>query len=314
MRQFRICLSLIVLITLACQALARQGEVEITVASEGSATIIDGDLARAEDEAIHAAKRNAVELGVGVLVRSETLGRDFSELRQTILTKSEGFISSWQKIDGSRRIESIEGSKLLSVKITAKVKALNLADALSDIEWVYESMWRPRIMVLINERNIGRVSDALPASALAIMRELQAMKFDVVDPEVVKRIAAEKSAQAALERGDAKAAARLAAQSGAEVLVLGSSESFEQIAPEGAEKLKLASAILRARIIYPDTGEVLYTSKQIDGRGVSTISVQDAGIKALSAAGAKLISSDSARFAAQLVARWANELQNGRMR
>ncbi len=314
MKRFGICLSLVMLMTVACQAAAQQAEVEIAVTSEGSATIIDGDIARAEDEAVNAAKRNAVELGVGVLVRSETLGRDFSELSQIILTRSEGFISSWQKIEGSRRIESIEGSKLVSIKITAKVKALNLADALSDIEWVYESMRRPKIMVLITERNIGRVSDALPASALAVMSELREMKFDVVDPEVVKRLVSEKSTQGAPHNWDAKAAARLAQQSGAEILVLGSSESFEQAPPEGAERLKLASAILRARIIYPDSGEVLYTSKQIDGRGVSTSSVQDAGIKALDAAGRKLISTDSTGFAAQLVARWASELQNGRMR
>lgn len=312
MKRLLTCLVAAALVPLACQASAQSEEAEIMVTSEGSATVIDGDLARAEDEAISAAKRTAVELGVGVLVRSETLGRDFSEVRQTILTRSEGFISSWHKVEGSRRVESIEGDRLLSIKITARVKTLSLVNALSDIESICESMQRPRIMVLISESNMGKASNDPPASALAIARGLQEMNFDVVDPRTMSRLIEKQSMRGAVERDDARAASLLALQEGAEVLVFGTAASSEQAPPEGAERLKLASALLSVRIIYSDTGEALFTSRQTGGRGVSTSSLEEAGTRALDAAGAKLIKSDSARFAAQVIARWARESWNGR--
>ncbi|MGC8861280.1 MAG: hypothetical protein ACP5R5_00740 [Armatimonadota bacterium] len=294
-------------------AVAQQSDVEITVTAEGQAAVINGDVGRAEDEALTVAKRNAVEAGIGVFVKSESLGRNFDLVEQTILTRSEGYVSWWEIIPGSRKIQDLEGSKMLTIKIKAKVKAVTLVNALSDIEAIYESIQRPKVMVLMNERNIGQKPEDLPVSALAIMRVLQEKKFDVVDPEIIKRLIAKESARAIIERGDPQAAAMLAMQEGAEILVLGSAKASEQKIEELGDTVKAASAILSARIVYSDTGDVLYTSKQISGRGVSTSSLEEAGIKALDDAGAKLLNSDTERFVAQVIARWANEAQSGRV-
>lgn len=292
---------------------AQSGDVEMTVVAEGAAAVVGSDLGRAEDEALADAKKNAVEQGIGVFVKSETLGKNYQVVEQTILTKSEGYIASWSKVEGSRKVEKVESNQLLTIKISAKVKLLNLVNALSDIEAIYEAMERPKVMVLINEQNLGRPSEDLPASAAALMRDLGDKKFDVVDPEVVRSLIAKESTRAVLERGDAQAAALLAMKEGAEVLVLGSAKSTKQDVEQLAGVVSTASALLTARIVYADTGDVLYTSKQTRATGASTSSVEEAGLDALDKAGTALLTSDQDRFASQVIARWAKEAQNGRV-
>jgi hypothetical protein len=290
-----------------------QGEVETTVVTEGIAAVVGGDLARAEDEAISDAKRNAVEQAIGVFVKSETLGENYQVVQETILTKSEGYITWWEKVEGSRRVEKIEQHELLKIKIKAKVGLIKLIDDMSDIEEVYNSMQRPRIMVLIAEENLGRSCAETPAS-LAVIRSLQDRRFDVVDPEVVEQIKQRESARAIVERGDAQAAARLALEQGAEILVLGKAKSSKSDVPYGLDdSVNCCSARLDARIVYGDTGQNLFTPKPSEGRGASFADFQDAGLKALEDAGSRLISADARRFAAQVLARWAREVQNGRV-
>jgi len=290
-----------------------QSEVETTVISEGVAAVVGGDLARAEDEAISDAKRNAVEQAIGVFVKSETLGENYQVVQETILTKSEGYITWWEKVEGSRRVEKIEQHELLKIKIKAKVGLIKLIDDMSDIEEVYNAMQRPRVMMLVAEENLGKPCGETPAS-LAVIRSLQDRRFDVVDPEVVEQIKQRESARAIVERGDAQAAARLALEQGAEILVLGKAKSSKSDVPYGLDdSVNCCSARLDARIVYADTGHILFTPKSAEGRGASFVSHQDAGLKALEDTGSKLISADAQRFAAQVLARWAREVQNGRV-
>ena len=186
-------------------------------------------------------------------------------------------------------------------------------NALSDFESIYASMQRPKAMVLIAEKNMGSKCESLPASAAAIMRVLEERKFEMVDPEVAKHVTRDESARKAIEQGNAPAVSSLAKSEGAEILVIGTASAAQQSLPDTlGDGIKAASALLNVRIVYADTGEVLFTSGQIDGRGVSTSTAIDAGTRALDDAGSKLISSDSDRFTSQVIARWAAEVQNGR--
>jgi hypothetical protein len=311
LRRILVLLVIVLLAVVPLRALAEAADVESTVEAEGSAAVVNDDLGRAEDEALADAKKNAVEQGIGVFVKSESVGKNY-EAVTTILTHSEGYISSWSKIEGSRKVENVEGSKLLTIKISAKVKLLTLVNALSDIESIYEAIQRPKVMVLISEKNLGQPSEGLPASATALMRALGDRHFDVVDPEVVRNLLAKESARAVIERGDAQAAALLAMKEGAEILVLGTAQSTKQDVDALEGVVSTASAILTARIVYADTGDVLYTSQQVREKGASTSSIEEAGLQALDKAGTALLESDQNRFADQVIARWAREAQNGR--
>lgn len=294
---------------------SNSGDVDISVIAEGSGAVVDGDMAKAKDDALADAKKNAVEQGVGVFVSAKSLGEDYVEVERTILTRSDGYITSWSVVEGSQKVEKFEGAQLLSIKIKAKIGLLNLIADLSDMEEVYNSMKRPKVMVLINEKNMGKKPEELPASAVSIMSSLQDRKFDVVDPEVIKELIQQQSTRVALETGDTKAAGVIAMKKGAQILVLGTaSAKAVDLSDIAGDDVKSASALLSVRIVYADTGEVLYvTPKSVQGRGISVSDEEEAGTKALEDAGSKLISNDTARFTTQILARWTKESHQGRV-
>ncbi len=118
----------------------------------------------------------------------------------------------------------------------------------------------------------------------------------------------------ARQTGDPKAAAALALDQGAEILVMGTARSTRQNLPYGLDRdVSACGAVISAKIIYADTGEVLFTTKPVEGKGISFSSCAEAGRKALDDAGSKLISSDGQRFTSEVLARWALETQNGRV-
>ena len=106
----------------------KDDDAQITTIGSGVAVVINGDLGKAEDDAIADAKRNAVEQAVGVFVRSESLGTDYQQIRDDILTRSEGYIVSWERIPGSRTVEQVEADSLLHIKIQARVGLCKTAD------------------------------------------------------------------------------------------------------------------------------------------------------------------------------------------
>ena len=290
------------------------GASEIEVTATGQAAVEDGDIARAADEATNFAKRNAVEAGVGVFVKSETVGEDYEIVKQTILTRSEGFISTWQVVDGYPKSEKIEGDTMLTMKIKAKVKLISLIGALQDIEEIYDQMERPRVMVAFTEEIGGKPVTKTPSSSVAIMRALAETKFDLVDQEVVTKLIQNESNRAKL-RGDAKAAALLAMDQGAEILLLGSADAAKQDMPEElvGEGFQSANALLTARMVYADTGDVIFTYKQAEGKGITTSSFQQAAMKALDNAGQNLVAGDQKEFASRVLAEWAKQIVSGRI-
>ncbi len=290
------------------------GASEIEITATGQAAVEDGDIAKATDEATNAAKRNAVEAGVGVFVKSETVGEDYDIVKQTILTRSEGFISTWEAVDGYPKTEKIEGYILLTMKIKAKVKLISLIGALQDIEEIYDQMERPKVMVAFSEEIGGKPVTKTPSSSVAIMRALADTKFDLVDQEVVTKLIQNEANRAKI-RGDAKAAALLAMDQGAEILLLGSADAAQQdlSGVDGTEGFQSANALLTARMVYADTGDVIFTYKQTEGKGITTSSFQQAAMKALDDAGTKLVAGNEKEFAARVLAEWARQVVSGRI-
>lgn len=88
-----------------------------TVSVEGEAAIIDGDPAQTEKNAKRDARRKAVEQGVGVLVESNTIVRNFQMVADEIATTAKGVISEeqWGPLtDGDTKTTK-------KIKLTAKV-------------------------------------------------------------------------------------------------------------------------------------------------------------------------------------------------
>lgn len=74
-------------------AVAQQGP-PVTVTTRGEATIFNGDIAAARDEALLDAQRNAVEQVLGVKIKAETAVQDFMLADDTILAMLAGYVKS----------------------------------------------------------------------------------------------------------------------------------------------------------------------------------------------------------------------------
>ncbi len=280
----KLLLCILILICVACPSPAADDAL-VNVEAEGSA-VVAGDIVRAEDEALADAKRNAVEQAVGMFVKSEVVGVDYKIIRDSILTRSEGYIARWEKIDGSQRIEESAGGRMLRLRIRADVGLTELIDDMSDIEEVYNTLQRPRIAVRIDELNLGLQNTGLSSSALAVIRALKERGFDVVDDS----------------------------SDDAEILLLGNAASYSAGTSSGPEQKSVAAtARLDAKLVYAGTGDILFIPKSAEGRGVDPVSIEKAGRNALEDAGRRLITEDTDRFASQVLAEWALEVQNGRV-
>ncbi|RKZ24730.1 hypothetical protein DRQ20_06515, partial [bacterium] len=150
-----------------------------TVVVEGTA-MIGTDLAKARDEAIEDALRSAVEQGVGLLISSETLVKNFQVIEDRILSRSHGYVASYEIVQ-----ERKEGS-LYRVRIKAVVKLGNLKDDLAAIGLLLRRKGLPRLMVLVDERNIG--SEKIPGfgydlnnAETAIMEVFMSRGFTFID-------------------------------------------------------------------------------------------------------------------------------------
>lgn len=80
---------------------------------------------------------------------------------------------------------------------------------------------------------------------------------------------------------------------------------------DSSGNLRTSGSTLDTRVVYSDTAQVLFTPKQIRGRGAAFGDRKEADFRALNDAGKRLILGDSGAFVTQLLAAWALELQNG---
>ena len=279
-----LCLASAILVCAPIRAAQPSADPEVSVIAEGSAVLVNGDIAKAEDEAISDAKRNAVEKALGVLVKADTLGSGYQVAAEIILTHSEGYISDWSKVPGSRGIENVHGSELLTIKINARVKLVSLISDATDIGPIYDAVERPRIMVQIADEMDSETVPGASTCGTAVMRALKSRGFEVVD----------------------------AADQGAEVSILGTAKVMDG-PTDDTGAVRTASAVVDARVVYTDTGQILYTAPQVQGRGASFGDSKDARLKALRDAGDRLVRGDSRKLIPQILAQWVLELQDGRV-
>lgn len=103
-------------------------------------------------EAMHDAKRKAVEQGAGTLIYSKSEVKDFVLIKDTILARATGFVQS-VKILKKGMDEGI-----YAVRIEAVVSIKGIEDAWGATTMLLKEMGRPKIMVFVSEQmeNVDR--------------------------------------------------------------------------------------------------------------------------------------------------------------
>lgn len=240
-------------------------------------------MGNSENQALDLAKRNAVEQGVGSVVASETITNNYQLASDRIFSRANGFVKNYTILS---RVQNDEGWR---VEIEAEVTDI-FDELMKDqiaIDLLLQWMEKPRFMMLLNEDNLSERSTACETE---LGRKLIEKHFDLVSRLQVDAVRERQTAKAALD-GDLRAAAKIASDFGAEILVIGN--AVTSIAP-GVDVLeeagmKSVQANFSAQIISAGDARILasYTAQH----SAVHVNPASAGVQALTCAAASMADS-----------------------
>ena len=253
-----------------------------------------------KDAAIEQAKRDAVEVGLGVYISSETVVTA-TTLKDNIYSKSQGFVKTFEVI---RKKKDPDGNW----EVTIKAQITSILDQVMQdeaaLQTLLNSMNRPRIIFLIREENLidNRPTDFAETKLLSMFYD---RGFDVVDRQLVQALKGKPDYEDALS-GDVAASAKVAGQLGADVIVIGTAKissggSFKA----GQFTMHSGQANLNGKIVRADTGVILAVVADAHGKKPH-ISPSTSGVNAANAAAEKL----GADIIRQLIEKWSTQQSN----
>jgi len=257
-------------------------EAQVVTAS-GDGSITAGDVAHAKDDAIEDALRKAVEQTLGTMIQAETLVENSQLIDDRILSKTQGYVQKYQILK-----EGKVGTELYQVTVQAWIKTADLKSDLDAIATLLQRKNMPRLMVLIEERNIGETADVahfieadLNTAETALTDAFMTKGFRFVDVAVVSRNLDRARASAILE-GNAAQAAALGRKVGAEVVVSGKALAKATEIEAFGSKIRSQQATVTAKAIRANTGDVIAVATaqgkhaHIDDMTGGTIAIQKA--------------------------------------
>ncbi|RMF62113.1 MAG: hypothetical protein D6748_00170 [Calditrichaeota bacterium] len=260
---FRLGFLLCLVTALFAQTPTQQSSEEQKVLAKGMGAIIGGDEAKAYDDALANALRNAVEQVIGTMVQSDVLVENYQVVEDRIYSRTMGYVKSYETVSSTKR-----GDNILEVTIQAVVKKGDLENDLNAIGLLIRQKNKPRLMVLIEEQNMDRYYHSyavdLNTTETELTNKFLEKGFTFVDKNVVAHSLQKDAILAAIE-GDAAMARAIASESGAEVLIIG--KAIAKPASGGPSVLKSAGmvscqATINLRAVQADNGRIIATTSQ----------------------------------------------------
>lgn len=268
----------------------------LTIIPASAATVEGIGYGLTKDAAIEQAKRDAVEVGLGAYISSETVVTATS-LSDNIYSKAQGFVKTYKVVNESK---GPDGN--WEVTISAEVTAM-LDEVIRDeaaLQTLLNSMNRPRIIFLVREENLidNVPTDFAETKLLSVFYD---KGFDVVDRQLVQALKGEPDYEEALS-GNVAAASKVASQLGADIIVIGTAK-----VSSGGKVYSMTSgqADINAKIVRGDTGEILAVVPNAHGKKPH-ISPSTAGVNAMNDAAGKL----GNLIMRQLIEKWSTSQSN----
>ena len=249
-----------------------------------------------KDAAIEQAKRDAVEIGLGAYISSETVVTATS-LTDNIYSKAQGFVKTFKVVSENK---GPDGN--WEVTISAEVTAI-LDEVMQDeaaLQTLLSSMNRPRIIFLVREENLidNVPTDFAETKLLSLFFD---KGFDVVDRQLVQALKGEPDYENALS-GNVAAAAKVASQLGADIIVIGTAKVSSGGIFYG---MTSGQADINGKIVRVDTGDILAVVPNAHGKKPH-ISPTTAGVNAMNDAAGKL----GTEIIRQLIEKWSTAQSN----
>mgnify|MGYP006286436601 CR=1 FL=1 len=301
---------LVILLAMALVQKESQAQVADTlskkVVATGIGSIVGGDEAHARDDAIDDALRTALEQVMGMLLESETLVDNYQLLEDNIYSRTKGYVQTYKVIREGKR-----DSQLYEVTVEAVVKQGKLNQDLDGIAALMRRKNMPRLMVIINEKNIGDEADVihyaetdLSVAENELMDRLMTKGYRFVDPATVRRNI-ESGQAAAILAGDTKEAAAIGRTLGAEIVLTGNAVVSATVVEAFGAKQRTQQATLNLRAIRTDTGDIIATAT---GKGAFPhINDITGGAKAIERACGPL----SEEISEKILRQWQQDLSSG---
>jgi len=254
-----------------------------------------------QNEALTAAKRDALEKGIAMILLSGTEMERFRVKRDLVLRKATGAVKSYQILS-----QHTENDGVLKIRIKATISNSVMRDHLAAFQILIESMNKPRVMAIIQESNIDNDDPGNASAENAIIALLkEPYGFEIIDQKIISSVKSNKQKVTSLVGNDTEAAA-FGTQFGAEVVISGSaiSRRAESLSkePDGMISVQADVAI---KAINCATGHVIASAS--DHAAKMHISPQTAGTQAIAAAAEKC----TKKMLDTLIKDWQDQANNG---
>jgi hypothetical protein len=251
-------------------------------------------------EAELAAQRNAIEKDIGSFVDSETVTKNFMLIKDKILSKSRGYIKSFETISSQKQSDGN-----WEVKIKAEVAKGDLKNDLDALGILREKMGNPRIIVVLDTAPNNTINnpDNFIAKATydGIIETLTEKEFPVVDEKISKQFMYRKfsSSEQVLRE-----ASKFGLNNQAEYVLIYDILPSEESKTSVFHKSRL---IVSGKLINTSTANI-YASDRQKTIGVDKDSIQFAKSKS-GTKGGKLLARSLTN---KLITRWESETVSGR--
>ncbi len=247
--------------------IAKPSDAKPTVVKKGKnlvEVIVIGQ-GESKDEALSDAKRKAVEYGAGTYIYSQSKTRDFVLVRDTILTRSAGFVQA-SEVLSEKKTE--DGIWMLKVRVTVSIKGIR--DMWGVVTNLLKERGRPKVIVFINEKIAGKsVADSTVQTR--IENVLLKSGFLLVDRKQLKAIERKDIEAAIAEDKPAKIQA-IAKRFGAQLFITGSANAASGGQKTiGGVRVYTYEAEANVKCFRSDTAQLLSSIPGSATRGVKRV-------------------------------------------
>ncbi|MBA3018495.1 MAG: hypothetical protein KJ550_00850 [Proteobacteria bacterium] len=262
---------------------------------EGDIIILAEGYGSSKQDALLKAKREAIEIGIGTVLISQTEIRNFQVKKDIILSKTKGSVKKYDMLREEKQPDDV-----FYIKIKAVVSLASIKEDLAALKILLESMDKPRMMVMIEED--GKSAEN------AILDYLTEKEFELVDASVVAALMQkEDSLIKRATEGDPAAAAKIGAANGAEYVIIGKvTKSLMKSALLDESGMKSIQANITAKVVNCSNAKII-ASKSANSAAYH-VSEDIARAKATQKAANNLM--DKSLFE-QIVSSFQDSLNNG---
>lgn len=241
--------------------------------------VADGTGTASKKVALANAFVNAVQLAIGVQVKSETIVENAQLIKDKIYAKSEGYVKKWEVVEERKEGESFY------VKIKAWIGKGELNKELFlngiDVEQVYDWIGKPRILVMVTDYIDGK-----PALSSFAQTEIESLlKGRGITILSSQQLTAIQKRDATLSFDNPDKAIALGARFGAEIVITGKSvANYSRTLDIGGFKQIFYSTQVDVKAYRTSTAEILMSKAYTEIPGdadTSSMGKHDAAVRSI---------------------------------